>query len=312
MKLYLAPFEGISGYVYRNAYHHYFGGLDKYFIPFIMPNQFGHFSYKEKNDILPEHNQGMHAVPQVLTNSAEDFLRTAQSLKEYGYDEINLNLGCPSKNVVTKDRGAGFLADPYRLDRFLEEVFRHIDMKVSLKTRIGMDDTQEFEDILEVYNKYSLEELIIHPRLQIDYYKNTPHLDVFEYAVEHSENPLCYNGDIYTVDDYECLKKRFPAVDRVMLGRGILINPGLALTLRDGKKTDLEALRKFHDEIFEKYQEVLFGEKTILFKMKELWSFMGLNFTDSKKYIKKIRKAERLQTYQEAVEKLFAEQTLVD
>ena len=312
MKLYLAPFEGISGYVYRNAYHHYFGGLDKYFIPFIMPNQFGHFSYKEKNDILPEHNQGMHAVPQVLTNSAEDFLRTAQSLKEYGYDEINLNLGCPSKTVVTKDRGAGFLADPYRLDRFLEEVFRHIDMKVSLKTRIGMDDTQEFEDILEVYNKYSLEELIIHPRLQIDYYKNTPHLDVFEYAVEHSENPLCYNGDIYTVDDYECLKKRFPAVDRVMLGRGILINPGLALTLRDGKKTDMEALRKFHDEIFEKYQEVLFGEKTILFKMKELWSFMGLNFTDSKKYIKKIRKAEKLQTYQEAVEKLFAEQTLVD
>ena len=305
MNLYLAPFEGISGYVYRNAYYHYFGELDKYFIPFIMPNQFGHFSYKEKNDILPEHNEGMYAVPQILTNSAEDFLRTVESLKEYGYHEVNLNLGCPSRTVVTKGRGSGMLADPYKLDRFLKEVFESVDMKVSLKTRIGMEDPEEFEDLLAIYNNYPLEELVIHPRLQTDYYKNTPDWDVFAYAVRNCKCPLCYNGDIYSAEDYKRFTERFPDIDRVMLGRGILRNPGLAVLIRNGKSVDKITLRKFHDEIFEKYQKVLSGDKTILFKMKELWAFMALNFNDSQKCVKRIRKAEKLNVYEKAVDKLF-------
>ena len=130
-KFYFAPLEGISGYVYRKAYEHYFGGIDKYFIPFIKPNQKGKLSSREKNDILPMHNQGMCAVPQILTNSAEDFIKTAERLQEYGYEEVNLNLGCPSKTVVSKGRGSGFLAEPDRLNAFLEEIFNETPIRIS-------------------------------------------------------------------------------------------------------------------------------------------------------------------------------------
>ena len=174
MKIYLAPLEGITGYTYRRALYNCFGGFDKYFIPFILPNQKGHLSTREKKDIMPENNEGMYAVPQILTKNAEDFIQTAETLQEYGYNEVNLNLGCPSKTVVTKGRGAGFLDRPDELDKFLDEIFRKCDMKISIKTRLGMDDPEEFEDLLTIYNKYPLEELIVHARVQKDYYKNTP------------------------------------------------------------------------------------------------------------------------------------------
>ena len=198
MKIYLAPLEGITGYTYRRALYNCFGGFDKYFIPFILPNQKGHLSTREKKDIMPENNEGMYAVPQILTKNAEDFIQTAETLQEYGYNEVNLNLGCPSKTVVTKGRGAGFLDRPDELDKFLDEIFRKCDMKISIKTRLGMDDPEEFEDLLTIYNKYPLEELIVHARVQKDYYKNTPHLETFGEAVERAKSPVCYNGDIVT------------------------------------------------------------------------------------------------------------------
>ena len=158
MKIYLAPLEGITGYTYRRALYQCFGGFDKYFIPFILPNQKGHLSTREKKDIMPENNEGMYAVPQILTKNAEDFIQTAETLQEYGYNEVNLNLGCPSKTVVTKGRGAGFLDRPDELDKFLDEIFRKCDMKISIKTRLGMDDPEEFEDLLTIYNKLFTQE----------------------------------------------------------------------------------------------------------------------------------------------------------
>lgn len=311
MEFYFAPLEGISGYIYRNAYHRYFGQMDKYFIPFIMPNQFGHFSSKEKNDILPEHNEGMNAVPQILTNSSEDFIRTAKKLqKRFGYQEINLNLGCPSKTVVTKGRGSGFLAFPDRLDCFLGEVFENVNMKISVKTRIGKESPKEFERLLEIYNKYPLEELIVHPRLQKDMYKNTPNWDVFGEAMGISKCKVCYNGDIFSVQDYEKFTQHFPEVPCVMLGRGILSNPGLVCAIRQGADLEKQTLRAFHDQIYQEYQQVLSGDKTILFKMKELWFYMAPIFTDYEKYAKKIKKSEKLVIYEKAVEALFYEQEI--
>lgn len=174
MKIYLAPLEGITGWIYRSAVHECFGGFDKYFVPFIRPNQMGHLSSREKKDILPANNTGMRVVPQILTNRSEDFLRTAEKLKEYGYEEVNLNLGCPSKTVVTKRRGAGFLAEPKRLEVFLDEIFGKCSIRISVKTRLGMEEAGEFSRLLDIYNKYPMEELIIHPRVQKDFYKTRP------------------------------------------------------------------------------------------------------------------------------------------
>ena len=146
MKLYLAPLEGITNHIYRKALYECFGGFDKYFIPFIRAKQNLNFSGREKKDIDPENNQGMYAVPQILTRNAEDFLHTASQLAGLGYREINLNLGCPSKTVVTKGCGAGFLERPDELERFLDYIFANTDLKISIKTRLGMDDAEEFED----------------------------------------------------------------------------------------------------------------------------------------------------------------------
>ena len=307
MRLYLAPLEGITGWIYRSAVYECFGGFDKYFVPFIRPNQMGHFSAREKKDILPAHNAGMRTVPQILTNQAGDFLRTAAKLKEYGYEEVNLNLGCPSKTVVTKRRGAGFLAEPERLEAFLDEIFGKCPIRISVKTRLGMEEPGEFTRLLKLYNKYPMEELIIHPRVQKDFYKNTPRLEMFEIALEESRNPLCYNGDINSVSDADRLQERFPQTDAIMMGRGVLTDPSLARQIKGGRRADKEELRRFHDLLYSGYCEEMSGDRTILYKMKELWFYLADIFADSKKYVKKIKKAEKCAVYEKIVEEMFRE-----
>lgn len=311
MKFYFAPMEGVTGYVYRNAHAAFFNNVDKYFTPFIAANQHGKLSSRELNDILPEHNKGYTVVPQILTNNAEDFIRTMVQLKEFGYDEINLNLGCPSGTVVAKGKGSGFLAKKEELDQFLEAVFGEAVTKISIKTRIGRDEPEEFEELMQIYNKYPLEELIIHPRVQKDYYRNTPNMEVFRVALAESKNPVCYNGDIFTAQGYEKFKVMCPDVERVMLGRGLIASPGLITEITTGETVDKVVLKAFHDKMYEGYQEIMSGGRNVLFKMKENWFYMMHIFSNAEKYAKKIRKAQRLQDYEAAVNSLFEEQEIV-
>lgn len=311
MKFYFAPLEGITGYIYRNAHATFFDNVDKYFTPFIAANQHGKLSSRELNDILPEHNKGLVVVPQILTNNAEDFIRTTQTLKEYGYDEVNLNLGCPSGTVVAKNKGSGFLTQKEALDAFLEEVFSKCQTKISIKTRIGKDHPEEFEALLQIFNKYPMEELIIHPRVQKDYYRNTPNLKVFKDSLETSTNSLCYNGDIFTADDYHSFLTEFPTTDRIMLGRGLIANPGLIGNINEDKVLDKAVLKAFHDTLLMGYEDILSGDRNVLFKMKELWFYMSHMFSDVDKYAKKIRKSQRISDYQQAVALLFEEQEIV-
>ena len=285
MKFYLAPLEGITGYIYRNAQHDFFGaGIDKYFMPFLAPHTKRSFNAKEKNDILPEHNAGMYAVPQILTNSAADFLRIEKDLGAFGYRELNINLGCPSGTVVSKGRGAGFR-------------------------------------LLEIYNKYPLEELIVHPRVQKELYRGTPHYETFRYAMEHSKNPLCYNGDLVSVDSYVNLLtdwEKEQACDRakvtsVMVGRGVLKDPALIEKLAayaSGEAYGTDAKKKlpaFHDRLVADYGKEFSGDQNVLFKMKELWSYLIVRFPGKEKEAKAIRKAKRLEEYQAAVRRVFSE-----
>ena len=310
MNVYLAPMEGLTGYVYRNAHHAFFPQIDKYFSPFITANQSDRFTTRELNDILPDNNRGIVLVPQILTNQASDFLHTANKLNQLGYGEINLNLGCPSGTVVAKNRGSGFLAQREALDRFLDEVFANTTIKISVKTRIGKDHPDEFYPLLEIFNKYPLEELIIHPRIQKDFYKNTPDWNMFREAAQSSRNPVCYNGDLFSVKEYETFAAVFPQVDTVMLGRGIIMNPGLAGELRHEPRLDKKVLRDFHDRVYEDYKKAISGEKNVLYRMKEMWLYMIQLFSEPAKYWKKIKKSESFKNYDEAVASLFREQEI--
>lgn len=311
MKFYLAPMEGITGHIYRNSYEKYFHNIDKYFTPFIVPNQSVSLKTKELKDLLPQNNKGLNIVPQILTNDAEGFILTANKLKQLGYEEINLNLGCAAGTVVSKKRGSGFLAYPEELDKFLDEIYKIDNMKISIKTRLGKERADEFYKLIEIYNKYPLEELIIHPRTREDFYGNTPNLEVFKDALKLSKHSICYNGDIFTLNSYNKIINEFPEVNKVMLGRGILANPGLIGEIKNNEFANKEIIKMFHDEIFEKYTILLNEDKNAMYRMKELWGYMSHIFTNNKKYYKKIKKAQKAIDYKNAVNSLFIEQDII-
>lgn len=317
MQIYFAPLEGITGYIYRNAYSAYFGKTDKYFTPFLAPNGKKCMNSKERNDVLPEHNEGLYVVPQILTKSAEDFIRTCKELKDFGYKEVNLNLGCPSGTVVNKGRGSGFLADTEGLKQFLDTVFEKTDVDISIKTRIGLESAEEFPELMQLFNQYPLKELIVHPRIRKDFYNGHPNMEAFDYAVKHSKSPLCYNGDILTCADGGNLAKRFEQVDKIMVGRGFLRKPFLLEQLRnnvDGESgsgqpivnevmstDERERLKGFHAQLLDGYREVMSGETPVLFKMKELWFYMKDMFPEEEKLYKKIKKTKSLAEYEAVV-----------
>lgn len=318
--------EGITGHIYRNALEKYFPGTDKYFTPFIAPDQNKILRTKERRDVLPENNHVPELVPQILTNSAEDFIRTAKVLQELGYEEVNLNLGCPSGTVVSRKRGSGLLAFPDEVERLLDGIFSEIQLKVSVKTRIGKDDAEDAFWLMEIYRKFPLSELIIHPRIQKDFYRGEPNQDLFGELIRaskdqeggmpssgHPENtfPVCYNGNLLTEKDYLFFAEKFPEVDAVMLGRGVIANPGLIRQIRSGLKTDKKTLRAFHDEVLEEYRSLFGEDKNALFRMKEMWIYMIHLFTNHEKYAKKIRKAQSLAEYRCAADALFLEQDLL-
>ena len=305
MNIYLAPLEGITNNIYRESQHTYFGGMDKYFTPFIAPNEQGILNTKVIRDILPENNKGMNLVPQILTNSADGFIIMCKTLEQYGYTEFNLNLGCPSGTVVSKGRGSGFLAYPDELDKFLDEIYKS-GYNISIKTRIGKESPEEFYRLLEIYNQYPLTELIIHPRTRKDMYKNTPNWDMYKYAIENSKHKLCYNGDIFTVKDYNNFIKEFPNTDTIMVGRGIISNPALACEIKGIKKLNKDDLYKFYEKMFNDYKEILSGDTPLLHKMKEVFVYMIDSFNDCDKIAKKIKKAKNVRDFKNAVNELFS------
>lgn len=306
MNIYFAPLEGITGYLYRNAFQKAFNPkINKYFSPFISPGPNQSLTNKELRDILPENNRDINLIPQVLTNSASDFLSLSERLNDMGYDEVNINLGCPSGTVVSKKRGAGLLGEPEMLECMLDEIYSKTDMKISLKTRIGKESAEEFPKLLEIYNKFPVYELIIHPRIRNDFYKGKPDMEAFDMAISEANAKLCYNGDIFSKADYENIVSTYPELDSVMIGRGFLRNPMLYDCIICGVSPDKAKIREFHEYLMGEYSNYMSGERPVLFKMKELWSYMLDLLEDSEKPGKKIKKATSIAAYNDAVAQLF-------
>ena len=306
VKYYMAPLESVTTWIYRQAHAKIYGRLDKYFIPFLEPHEKRDFKTRELQEILPEHNENIYAVPQILTNRSEGFIKLAKALKDWGYEEINLNLGCPSKTVVTKGKGSGFLAKPEELERFLTEIFDALsgEVKISVKTRIGKEDPEEFPALLKLFNKYPMEELIIHPRVQKDGYGNVPRLEIYELAEKQSMNPICYNGDLYTREQIRNLTERFPGTQRLMFGRGFLRNPGLLYNEGKDSEETFEKFWAFHDLVYEGYQERNMGDRNVLFKMKELWSYQVYQFSEPERLFKTFKKVQDCNEYEQMIRNL--------
>lgn len=301
-----APMEGITGADYRRLHRELFGGADKYYSPFIALDAEGHFKLSHLRGLLPENNGQVPLIPQILTNSAHAFLTVAGQLRELGYPEVNLNAGCPSGAVTAKHKGAGMLRDLKSLDAFLDQVFSNTPVAVSVKTRMGLESTEEFPAVLEVYHRYPISELIIHARDRAGMYKSPADLAAFAKAVPSCRFPVCYNGDLFSPADLERLCAAVPTADRVMLGRGAVTDPALFRRMRGGPSLSAEELKQFHDRLFDGALSAGVSPVHAMARMKELWFYMICKFPGSDRLFKAINKSRRAEDYRTAVEALFA------
>ena len=310
MKLYFAPLEGITDYIYRRLHRRYFPGVDMYFTPFISPTYNHLFTQRQLRQLAPENNEGVPLTPQLLTKNAGDFLWAANALADMGYEEVNLNVGCPSGTVTAKGKGAGLLADRESLRRLLDGIFAAAPMRVSVKTRLGVRDPEEFGAILDIYNDYSISELIVHARTAKEMYAGPVHVDIFDRALSASRVPLCYNGDVTTPADIRALARRFPALSAVMIGRGLVADPAL-ISRMAGVEPDRETLRAFHDDLWETYCTAFGGPSSAMHRMKAIWAHMIGSFQGGETYAKGLAKAKKWPDFLALTEDIFAVLPLV-
>jgi len=312
VKYYAAPLEGMTNYLWRNIHAPLFGGADRYFTPFVSPNATCKFQTKELDELT--HNGGLPVIPQILTNSAEHFLWAARQMADMGYEEINFNLGCPSGTVTAKRKGAGMLSYPEELQRLLEEIFAGLPagMRLSVKTRIGKESPEEWDRLLAIYNCFPLSELIVHPRVQKEFYRGRARRELMADTLSSTALPVCYNGDIFAPADAVQMEKDYPALDSLMMGRGLMADPSLLRRIRGGERASREELRAYHNALWEGYRARLGGDLNAIYRMRELWNYLSGSFMDAESFLKKVRKAKTGSEYTAAVERLFGENELND
>lgn len=308
MRLYVAPMEGITDHVFRSVHHRYFPGADKYFTPFFSPTGDGRFTGRSLRDLDPERNRGLPVVPQLLTRRAADFLWAAKALADMGYPEINLNLGCPSGTVVAKGKGSGLLSDLEALEVLLDGIFdAYLPAAVSVKTRLGRKDPEEFPRLLELFDRYPIAELTVHCRVRDDLYRRPARLQAFALPLEKSRNPVCYNGDLFTQRAFARFQARYPQAPAAMLGRGVAADPALLQRLRGGPAADRETLERYTDELLETYSSAFGSRRSALGRMKEIWSYQLCLFEGAEKYEKKLKKTTDPLEYQGLTARIFGE-----
>ena len=305
MELSFAPMEGITYSIYRRLHAEMFPGADRYYAPFIAPDSTGRFKAGNLRDVLPENNAGMNLVPQILCNAPAPFLTVARELQDLGYEEIDLNIGCPSGTVVAKHKGAGMLGDLRQLDDCLADIFSRCPLRVSVKTRLGLHSAAEFPAIVEIYRKYPLSRLVVHVRDRDGMYKSEPDVEAFAEVLD-CPFPVEYNGNIFTPADLDSLRASYPSLNAAMLGRGAVTNPALFRQLRGGAALTTGELQEFHDRLVEEYLASGLAPHYTAARMKELWFYQLCMFPGSERAGKAILKTRTLSDYRAAVSALFA------
>jgi tRNA-dihydrouridine synthase B len=305
-ELVLAPIRGITDCHFRSIFHQHFPGFDSALAPFINPQRRSSFNPKQLKDVLPESNRVLPIVPQLLHTDPDDFLFLASRLQELGYKELNWNLGCPAPMVTIKHRGSGLLPFPDQILAFLDKVIPKLGIDLSIKTRLGYENSQELFDLLPHLDQYPLTEIIIHGRLGSQMYKGEIDRDGFGHCLECSRHPIVYNGDITSKEVFDTLQQQFPTVNKWMIGRGALANPFLAGDIK-GKviPEQRQHLKRFHDELYTRYAELLDGPAHLLGRMKQLWVYLSAFFPPEHKTWKMIKKCKTEARYQQLMEKLL-------
>jgi len=309
LKIYQAPLQGFTDFTFRKVFAENFGGIDKYFIPYLSYGKGREIKKSQLREVFPENNSSMHVVPQILFSDAAEMFVLVAILLEYGYSEINLNLGCPYPMATNKGRGSAWLEKPDALSALLQQLFeKNFQAKLSVKMRTGLTNENDATAIFEVLNQFPIEEVIFHPRTASQMYDGKANPSLFAAAVSTVKHPLIYNGDIDSVAYFQELKALLPEQHNWMIGRGLLVNPELALQLK-GEILELKQLRirmrEFHDQLLEAYSARLDGNGHILMKMNQFWSYFSESFENPHKAMKLVKKSSNLLKYNAAVTEIF-------
>ncbi len=307
-----SPLQGFTDYRFRNALHQYFGGVDIYYAPYIRLGGKMIIKPGYQKDLQVKNNARMNVIPQVMTNSAEEFIFVSEYVQSLGYIELNWNLGCPYPMVTNKCLGSGLISDPDRIDAILDQVHSKSDITVSMKMRMGYDHAAEILDVFPVLAKYPIKNIGIHARIGKQLYVGGVDLDSFRRCVESTDQKLYFNGDITSVERYREMAELFPMINHWMIGRGLIADPFLPSMIKedtvDYPEDRIERFSKFHDRLFIEYSEKLTGDKGIIRKMLSYWEYFAQRFDNTDQVIKKIKKCKTIEAYDKVISELFEQE----
>lgn len=305
--IHFAPLQGYTEAAYRNFHSSIFGGIDSYYTPFVRIEK-GEFRKKEWREVAPDANSVPHLIPQLIASAPDEMRQITDWLVEKGYQEIDINLGCPFPLIAKKHKGSGILPYPNEVKALLETIQHYPDIRFSAKMRLGWEDEKECIALLPLLNELPLTHLTMHPRVGKQQYKGDVNMEAFTAFYEQCTLPLIYNGDIETTEDIERIASDYPTLSGIMIGRGLLANPALAIEYRTGAPLShsemMEKTKELHHCMYEHYTNKLEGgEAQVLSKLKAFWEYL---LPDADKKAKKaIHKSTRLSAYEEAVRKIF-------
>lgn len=301
----IAPVQGHTDAAWRHFHSETYGGSHTYYTPFIRLER-GEFRKHDLKDWLSDLNANHQVVPQVIFRDMEELTQLIEGLAERGAQRIDLNTGCPFPLQTARGRGAAFIGKREEYSKIPLLLSRYPEIKFSIKMRLGMVDKEEWRGIIDILNSLYLDHVSLHPRVAKQQYGGEVNYNEFEDFLKLSKNRVIYNGDLKTPEDIDNLRRRFPAVEEVMVGRGILARPSLFAEVEDGQEWSSEkrlaTMMEFHDKLFDYYSGELNGDHQVLSKIKPFWEYAEEEI--GRKAWKTIRKAASLAKYTTALASL--------
>ncbi len=304
-----SPLQGFTDFRFRNAFHHYFGGIDTFYAPYIRLNGKLKIKQSYQNDLSPENNTTLEVIPQVMTNDPDEFMFVVNYVQSLGYKELNWNLGCPYPMVTKSGMGSGLICNPTRINEILHRAHNESDIVVSMKMRMGYENAEEILHTFPILDQYPLKNIAIHARIGKQLYKGPVDLDAFEKCIGSTKHKLYYNGDITSVAAFKAVKERFTTIDHFMIGRGLIADPFLPSMIKNDTteypKDRWDIFAEFHDTIYQQYDEYLSGPTPIKMKMLGFWEYFSQTTSNPHKTYKAIKKASNPFKYRQAVNQII-------
>lgn len=303
--IHFAPLQGYTDDVYRRIHHELMGGIQTYYTPFLRMEGGGVRS-KDMRDIRPEFNEGVPVVPQIIVKSMKEFDFLSAIVEEKGYTRVDINMGCPFPLQAKHGRGSGLLAHVDIIEEMAKAIAAKSQLKFSVKMRLGWENANEWRPVLDILNSTPLEQITLHPRIGTQQYKGSVSMEAFEEFYKLCKHPLIYNGDVTSVDDIRKLEEMYPKLAGVMIGRGLLARPSLALEYASGVELSWEKRRSllldFHDRMKAHYETTANSETQVHSRLRLFWEYMEEEL--GRKAYKKIMKAGNLKNYLSAVREI--------